>query len=165
TTGNKQEPFVYGSLGGTTVALVLAPPEPTVASPSAPVPAVNAQADMRRDYEFARQIGTKDAWDQFLLAYPTGFYAGLARAARAKLVAEEAKAAARVKNDIPKATATPPGRTAPTREVKSADDSESSSGEIYCGQKLGCHPLPKNCTATTGQHAPGQLGNVILTCK
>jgi hypothetical protein len=167
TTGNKQEPFVYGSLGGTTVALTPALPEqPPVASPSGPAPAANPEVDMRRDYEFARQIGTKEAWDQFLSTYPTGFHAGLARAARAKLVAEEAKAAARVKNDIPKAAATPPERsTAPAREVKSAADSESSSGEIYCSQKLGCHPLPKNCTATTGQHAPGQLGQVILNCK
>jgi hypothetical protein len=164
-TGNKQEPFVYGSLGGTTVALMPALPEPPAASPSGPAPAANPQVDMRRDYEFARQIGTKEAWDQFLSAYPTGFHAGLARAARAKLVAEEAKAAARGKNDLPKAAATPPARTAPAREVKAADDSESSSGEIYCSQKLGCHPLPKNCTATTGQHAPGQLGQVILNCK
>ena len=165
TTGNKQEPFVYGSLGGTTVALMPAPSESPAASLSGPAPAANPQVDMRRDYEFARQIGTKEAWDQFLSTYPTGFHAGLARAARAKLVAEEAKAAARVKNDLPKAAATSPARTAPAREVKSADESESSSGEIYCSQKLGCHPLPKNCTATTGQHAPGQLGQVILNCK
>jgi len=84
-TGNRQEPFVYGSLGGSTVSLV-----PPKAQP-APAPIVNPQADMRRDFELAGQIGTKEAWDQFLAVYSNGLYAGLARAARAKLEAEEAK--------------------------------------------------------------------------
>src|ERR1043166_5640281 len=87
-TGNRQEPFVYGSLGGSTVSLV-----PPKAQP-APAPIVNPQADMRRDFELAGQIGTKEAWDQFLAVYSNGLYAGLARAARAKIVAEEAKAEA-----------------------------------------------------------------------
>jgi len=87
-TGNRQEPFVYGSLGGSTVSLV-----PPKAAPE-PVAVVNPQADMRRDFELAGQIGTKEAWDQFLAVYSNGLYAGLARAARAKLEAEEAKSAA-----------------------------------------------------------------------
>src|SRR6185295_7914180 len=41
-TGNRQEPFVYGSLGGSTVALV-----PPKAAPE-PVAAANPQVDMRR---------------------------------------------------------------------------------------------------------------------
>jgi hypothetical protein len=94
-TGNKQEPFVYGSLGGSTVSLLPAP---------AVDPVLAVQAEMRRDFELAGQIGTKEAWDQFLSVYSNGLYAGLARAARAKIVAEEAKAeadakAAAAKND------------------------------------------------------------------
>jgi uncharacterized caspase-like protein len=97
-TSSKQEPFVYGSLGGSTVALVPPPAAPVIAAPApAPAPVINPQAEMRRDYEFAGQIGTKEAWEQFLSVYKTGFYAGLARAAHAKIVAEEAKAAADAK--------------------------------------------------------------------
>ncbi len=87
-TGSRQEPFVYGSLGGTTVALVAPDPEHVVAAP-----AIDIQAAMRRDYQTAERIGTKEAWDQFLVTYPTGFHAGMARAARAKIAAEETKAA------------------------------------------------------------------------
>ena len=64
-----QEPFVYGSLGGDTVALV----------PQAAVPA-DPDATARQDYEFAAQIGTKQAWDFFLAVHAAGFYADLARA-------------------------------------------------------------------------------------
>src|SRR6202035_3870074 len=49
STGNRQEPFVYGSLGGDDVPLVPAPAK--AAPPPAPVP--NAQAEARRDYELA----------------------------------------------------------------------------------------------------------------
>jgi uncharacterized caspase-like protein len=75
STKNRQEPFVYGSLGGSTVALVPVPPDP------------NAEA--RKDYEFAAQIGTKEAWQVFLVAHPNGFYPNLARAQLAKLDAAE----------------------------------------------------------------------------
>jgi hypothetical protein len=78
-TGNRQEPYVYGSLGGATVALV---PEPQRAAP-----ADVSSHDIRRDYELAERVGTAEAWDSFLAVYKTGFYADLARAARAKLAA------------------------------------------------------------------------------
>ena len=103
STNGKQEPFVYGSLGGTTVSLVPppVPVKPVVVAPAAaPVvatPAINPANDIRRDYELAAQIGTKEAWGFFIANYPTGFYANLAQAARAKIVAEEAKLAAAAK--------------------------------------------------------------------
>ena len=90
-TGNKQEPFVYGSLGGATVALVTAPADPARSDPAprpAPVP-VDPDARMVRDYQLAAQIGTREAWDLFLRRYPEGFYADLARAQRSKLAAFE----------------------------------------------------------------------------
>ena len=91
STNNRQEPFVYGSLGGDTVALV--PPAPVVAAPP-PAP-VDLNAEARRDYEFAAQIGTKEAWSSFLKAHPDGLYANLARAAFDKLdAAEQASARA-----------------------------------------------------------------------
>lgn len=86
-TSNRQEPFVYGSLGGNDVTLVPAPVAPAVA----PSPAANVAAEIRRDYEMAERVGTKEAWDFFIAAYPTGLYADLAKAQRNKLAAEVAR--------------------------------------------------------------------------
>src|SRR5262245_42960403 len=90
TTNNRQEPFVYGSLGGEDVPLV---PAPKVAEP-APAPIANPKADMRRDYELALQIGNKAALNAFLGQYPDGFYASLAKLQLEKLAAEETRVAA-----------------------------------------------------------------------
>lgn len=90
STGNKQEPFVYGSLGGEDVPLV-----PVKAAPvTATAPAVNPQADMRRDYELALQVGNKPAWEAFLAQHPDGFYANLAKLQLDKIQAEQVHAAA-----------------------------------------------------------------------
>lgn len=86
TTGNRQEPYVYGSLGGDDVPLV---PSRSVA-PSA----TDAQADVRRDYELALQVGNKAAFDAFLAQHPDGFYASLARLQLDKIAADQAHAQA-----------------------------------------------------------------------
>ena len=78
STGNRQEPFVYGSLGGETMALV-----PQVAKP------VDSDAGARVDYELTAQIGTREAWNSFLASHPTGLYANLARAQNSKLMAAQ----------------------------------------------------------------------------
>lgn len=77
-TFNRQEPFVYGSLGGDTLALV-----PEVAKPA------ETRADVRVDYEYAAQIGTKALWESFLSQHPDGFYADLARAQIERLATAE----------------------------------------------------------------------------
>src|ERR1700682_3073838 len=77
-TSNKQEPYVYGSLGGDDVPLV--PAKLLVSEPLH-----NAQADVRRDYELALQVGTKKVWDAFIANYPSGFYTELAEAQRLAL--------------------------------------------------------------------------------
>jgi uncharacterized caspase-like protein len=85
-TRNKQEPYVYGSLGGEDAPLVPAvAPAPSQADP---------QAAVRRDYEFAMQLGTRDGWQAFLSQYWDGFYASLAKGQLNKIAAEEARAAA-----------------------------------------------------------------------
>jgi Caspase domain len=86
-TGNRQEPFVYGSLGGDDVPLV-----PVKSAPSTPGP--NPQAEARRDYELALQIGNKDALNAFVAQYPDGFYASLAKIQLARIAAEETRVAA-----------------------------------------------------------------------
>src|SRR5882672_9245160 len=69
-TSSRQEPFVYGSLGGGNVSLVPAPV----------VPQESPVSDVKADYELVQQIGSKRAWEVFLGTHPTGFYADLARA-------------------------------------------------------------------------------------
>jgi hypothetical protein len=87
STSNRQEPFVYGSLGGDDVPLV-----PARAAPSEPAP--NPQAEARRDYELAPQVGNEAAFNAFLAQYPGGFYASLAKLQLEKIAAEEARVAA-----------------------------------------------------------------------
>jgi uncharacterized caspase-like protein len=94
-TGNKQEPFVYGSLGGDDVSLVPATPAPVVTAPAA-----NPSADIRRDYELALQLGTRSAWNSFLATYPNGFYSDLAKGQIDKIASEEARVAATEKAKV-----------------------------------------------------------------
>src|SRR3954466_4931375 len=69
-TGNRQEPFVYGSLGGGNISLV-PPPQ---------VPRETPVGDIKTDYELVEKVGTARAWQVFLATHPNGFYADLARA-------------------------------------------------------------------------------------
>jgi uncharacterized caspase-like protein len=102
-TDNKQEPFVYGSLGGATVALVQQAALVTTTTTDAPAAAsiaaepaatANPAAELRKDYEYAERVGTKQGWESFLKSHPTGFYADLARAQLSKLSAEQASTSA-----------------------------------------------------------------------
>jgi len=93
TTGNRQEPFVYGSLGGNDVPLV-----PARAVPAEP--AVNPQAEVRRDYELALQVGNKAAMNAFIAQHPDGFYASLAKLQLEKISADETHAVAAEKARI-----------------------------------------------------------------
>jgi uncharacterized caspase-like protein len=95
TTNNRQEPFVYGSLGGEDVPLVPALARGAPAAAAAPAaPTLSAQAEARRDYELALQVGNKSALNAFLAQYPDGFYASLAKLQLDKIAAEEARVAA-----------------------------------------------------------------------
>ncbi len=87
-TGNRQEPYVYGSLGGDDVPLVPAKPI------AAPAGTASAQDAMRRDYELALAVGSTEVWDAYIANYPSGFYTALAKAQRKKSAAEEARLAA-----------------------------------------------------------------------
>jgi len=89
TTNNRQEPFVYGSLGGEDVPLVPAPAKVTP-----PAAQLSPQAEARRDYELALQIGNKSAMNAFLAQYPDGFYSSLAKLQLEKITAEETRVVA-----------------------------------------------------------------------
>jgi uncharacterized caspase-like protein len=87
STGYQQEPYVYGSLGGDDVALV-------AAKPAATGPQASPEDAIRRNYELALQLGTRDGWTAFLNRYADGFYADLAKGQLNKIAAEEARSAA-----------------------------------------------------------------------
>ena len=90
STGYKQEPYVYGSLGGDDVPLV-------ATKPAATGPQANPQDSIRRDYELALQLATRDGWEAFLAQYPEGFYTNLAKGQLNKIGAEETRASAEQK--------------------------------------------------------------------
>jgi len=122
STNSRQEPFVYGSLGGDTVSLVPG------------LPGGDQTADARREYEFAAQIGTKQAWESFLSVRSTGLYADLARAQYSKLRdAEQASAkadvATRQAEDLARAKFEELKKQAAEEEKKKAPDAVRKQAE------------------------------------
>jgi uncharacterized caspase-like protein len=125
-TANHQEPFVYGSLGGDEVPLVAAKTAP---APAAASPAANPQAEARRDYELALQIGNKSAFNAFLAQYPDGFYASLARLQLEKLAAEEAHAAAEQKARLAEAEQARLAAAGAAKEAQAKAEADAKAAE------------------------------------
>jgi len=71
STGGRQEPYVYGSLGKENISLVPAPVKVAAAS--------DDLAGVKADYQLVEKIGSERAWQVFLKQYPSGFYSDLAR--------------------------------------------------------------------------------------
>jgi uncharacterized caspase-like protein len=69
-TNGRQEPFVYGSLGGGNYSLVAAPAEVKGG-------ATAVTADVKADYDLVEKIGSRKAWEVFLSTHKTGFYSDL----------------------------------------------------------------------------------------
>jgi len=90
STSNRQEPYVYGSLGGDDLPLVPA----AAVAPAAVATQVDSDSAVRRAYELALQAGVRDAWEAFLQAYPDGFYANLAKVQLRKIETEQSRGAA-----------------------------------------------------------------------
>ncbi len=154
-TGRSQEPFVYGSLGGSTVTLLpVAAPRPAQVASPAPAPAADPIAVARRDYEWARQINNKETWDAFLKLHGTGFYADLARGQRAKLSAAEDKVAARTAPSTPNPPASAPPADKPpaavigsvqpatTPDASKPEPDPSATARLVQTElrRLGCYP-------------------------
>src|SRR5271170_6798279 len=85
TTGNQQEPSIYGSLEGTTIFLVPAPSKPRA------LDGQDADHAAASDYEQAEREGSRQAWQVFLAAHSSGYYADLARVHLARLPPIETK--------------------------------------------------------------------------
>jgi len=145
-TGNRQEPFVYGSLGGTNVALIPSPGDVGGGGAAAP-PVDPATVQAWRDYEEAAKVGTKEAWDAFLAAHPMGFYAELARTQRAKLNTAPMPTAA-----LPPVVA-PPKQREPEqpakREGRSPPPPDRKKSKMKTAQSRGC---VQRCMEWTNRH-------------
>ena len=104
-TSNKQEPFVYGSLGGGNISIV------DLTSQNAEV------GGDERDYDLVERIGSARAWQVFVNQHPTGPFADRARAQIAKLTVADAAPAAPL-NAAPTAVAAASQRNRPTPRRK-----------------------------------------------
>jgi hypothetical protein len=113
STGNRQEPFIYGSLGGSTIALV---PAPQVADRK------STSSQIQVDYEFAERVGNRSAWEAFLGTYQKGYYANLARAQLAKLGRRPAK-------PVPALPMTMAKRTPGNGHIADGHDAPATTGE------------------------------------
>lgn len=88
SSGGRQVPYIAASLPSEPVYLV-APPDDTSAAGSAA--GTQTSSHVAADYAFTERIGTREAWEAFLVKYTDGqgedvaFYARLARAALDKL--------------------------------------------------------------------------------
>ena len=145
-TSNKQEPFVYGSLGGGIISLV---PEPS--QPIEPTP-----ANVKADYELVEKIGTRKAWEVFLATYKTGFYAELAAAQLAKLNLSE-QASAKVATLEPPAPPSPP---VPTSDEARAWDKIKDLGDQAAVQAF-IKRYPNSPLALTAQRRLETLQQIV----
>ena len=124
-TASRQEPYVYGALGGGTISLVPAPVVPQ----EAPV------GDVKADYELVQKIGTRRAWEVFLGTHPTGFYADLARAQMEALGSQPQPPPANLQvAAYPQAS--PPSRDAPPTKEQIEWDKIKNSVEIPVLQRF-----------------------------
>ena len=105
-TGNQQEPSIYGSLEGTTNFLV-----PALSKPRA-LDGQEADRAAASDYEQAEREGSRQAWQVFLAAHSSGYYADLARIHLAGLPPVETK--------LPPIATTKPTIAAPEAPNKAA---------------------------------------------
>jgi uncharacterized caspase-like protein len=128
-TGNRQEPFVYGSLGGNDVPLVPARAEPAAPVQATPQSQINPQSETRRDYELALQVGNKAAMNAFIAQHPDGFYASLAKLQLEKLAAEEAHAAASEKARIAELERARLAAEGARKDTQAKADAEAKSTE------------------------------------
>ena len=143
-TDRRQEPFVYGSLGGGTIALAGAP-HGRIEMPISPS---EPRIDARYDFDLADRVGSKAGWELFLARHPSGFYAELARARLRVLSGEDKKLGTptvRRPKIQPKNAKT--RKSLPETRQKTQVGVVPRKGAAYttCGPR-GCQTVPAGCT-------------------
>ena len=160
-TGNRQEPYVYGSLGGEDVALV--PAKPAAAATMA-VPPSSADLDEARDYRLAERGGSLEGWRAFLAAHPSGFFAPLARAQVEKMLpAATANASAPAgAADVAEPSDTQPAAGGPASAASATAAMELTSSEICKSDRDRLARLRGNPSAEEIRHFENELSCEIL---
>ena len=128
-TGDRQEPFVYGSLGGETVSL--APSAVAVADPLAPSAA---------DYATATRAGSPEALSAFIEAHHEGgFYVDLARDQLNRMKPQS--------SPRPTPAAAPPSPAAQVAKASPPNDADPCKAESARLQTLRSDPTPEAVSA------------------
>jgi hypothetical protein len=148
-TGARQEPHVYGSLGGTTIALV--PAETSLGGLS---------SETWREYETAVRVGTAEALEAFLASNSSGFYADLARAQRAKLLAAVPPAAptpatAPAPAAAPVPAVAPPSQAEPAKRGKARATRDTGPSAARAKQKPAKEAAPSAANRTRSSSSSG----------
>ena len=115
------------------------PPAPVHSNRTEPkaAPVVDPQAEARRDYLDAKEVGTRKAWDDFLDRHPSGFYATLAQDQLAKLQQPPPPPKSNNDNAVPRAPVEQATRPASATDKEIADldqrlrDNPSDVGTHY----------------------------------
>jgi hypothetical protein len=117
STKGDQEPFVYGSLGGSNISLV---PPPAVPKP-APL------ADISADFNLVEKINSRMAWEVFINTHKSGILVDVARRKLESLQESQPGAAA----SNPKVAALPPEKKpgAPAADETKAWNEAKDSGD------------------------------------
>ncbi|WP_293857162.1 caspase family protein [uncultured Alsobacter sp.] len=147
-TGQKQEPFVYGSLGGSTLTLgpleppkAAAPPPPAVAAVPAPGPAPDACGYAGAHWGQAEKLDRVELYEEHLKLFPTCPFASFARIRIAEKTAPASQKVASLPQAVPPPTALPPTVPTPAPPAQRS----LSEGELVRSvqlelQRVGCEP-------------------------
>jgi hypothetical protein len=138
TTGNAQEPSIYGSLGGTNIFLVPA------SSKTGPLDGQDADHVAASDYEMAERLGSRQAWQVFLAAHNSGYYVSLARIHLARLQPVEAK-------PPPTETKLPPIEA--TKPTIAAPETPNKAGTLSASRPLPSAQQPTGVSASAPERA------------
>ena len=168
TTGNAQEPSIYGSLGGTNIFLVPA------SSKTGPLDGQDADHVAASDYEMAERLGSRQAWQVFLAAHNSGYYVSLARIHLARLQPVEAKPPP-TETKLPPIEATKPTIAAPETPNKAGTPSASRplpsaqqpTGVIASAPERACKSDAAKLAALRSNPSPDQVAKFssALTCE
>jgi hypothetical protein len=146
STSNKQEPFLYGSLGGVEITLVAAPPTPAPTATTPPAPSYSAAAEAAR---VCREVGAISSLSvlNVLANQHKGTPAGDCVVARIGELKEQQQVA----------VAAPPPQSAPGAPTQLV---QSLQNEL---KRVGCDPGPVN--GAWGSKTKQALGEFIRLTK
>ena len=142
-TGNRQEPYFYGSLDAENAMLV--PPSPGAGVASS----ANADIDEVLDYRIAQHVGSIEGWRSFLTAHGSGAHAQSAREAIEKLLAAEKAPTPTVTESSNSAFSSAKAASEPVRLPPRSTGMEVAGLVAYAGEVAPMAPPSKGTEVAT----------------